>query len=225
MGGIFDAAVAFYGELEADNSKEFWARERHRYDGSVKPVFAAVLDDVDSFGAWRIYRPHNDTRFGKSAPYKAFAGAVAERADGVGAFVQVSAAGVLVGTGLPMPAADQLPRLRAAIAADGAGEELLDAIRASEAAGARVFGGRYPPLARMPRGYPADHPRSEQLRWKGVEADVRVREPGWQTVPEASAAVTDLLRSAEPLHAWLARHVGPSALTPEERFAPRRRSR
>lgn len=230
--GLLDAAMAFYRELDADNTRDFWARERSRYDDGVKPLFAELIAAVSGPGAssawagasWRIYRPHNDTRFGNAVPYKTFAGAVTERPDGVGAFVQVSGRGLLVGTGMPMPARDQLPRLRAAIAEERSGAAFERAVAAVEAAGVRVFHGRYVPLKRVPAGYRADHPRAEVLRWKGIETNQRLAHPEWGDVAEAAAAVSGMLALPEPLHHWLAEHVGPSAMTPEERFAPRRRT-
>jgi uncharacterized protein (DUF2461 family) len=224
MSAIFDEAVRFFSELEGDNSREFWQRERHRYDHIVKPTFLAVLGGIDGFGPWRVYRPHNDTRFGNAkGPYKTFIGAVAERSDGVGAFVQVSGRGVLAATGVPMPAPDQLAALRAAIADDRTGAEFVAAVDAARGRGATVHGGRWEPLRRPPRGHPADHPRAELLRWKGVEVNQRFVDPPWRT-PEAAASEIDAaLGAPHELHRWLTRHVGPSALTPEERFAPRRR--
>jgi uncharacterized protein (DUF2461 family) len=206
-------AAAFFRELGADNDRTWWQAHRERYD-DARARFVALLDALDGWGPWRVYRPNNDARFGNRAPYKTFLGAVAERSDGVGAFVQVSALGLLVGTGVPMPAPDQLAALRAAIAEDDAGPALEAAIAAVRAAGATVHGGRYEPLKRVPRGYPADHPRAELLRWKGLEVNVR---------PPTASGVPDALRAGDPVHAWLGRHVGPSALTPEERFAPKRR--
>ena len=167
---MLDDAIAFYTDLEADNSREFWARERHRYDDLVRPVFVELLAGVESFGAWRLYRPSNDTRFRSGEPYKAFAGAVAERADGVGAFVQVSARGLLVGTGIPMPASDQLPRLREAIADSRSGAAFERAVDRTRSVGVRVFGGRYAPLVRVPRGFPQDHPRAEGIAVEPVDA-------------------------------------------------------
>lgn len=225
MGGILDDAIGFYCALEADNTREFWSRERHRYDDGVKPLFAAILDGVGSFGPWRVYRPHNDTRFRATAPYKEFAGAVAERPDGVGAFVQVSARGVLIGTGIPMPAPDQLPRLRAAIAADRSGAAFETAIEEARAQGVRVHGGRYEPLARVPSGFPKDSPRADYLRWKGLEAGQRVERPRWRSIEDASDGIDRLLDVPGSLHVWIGVHVGPSSMTAEERFAPKKRTR
>jgi uncharacterized protein (DUF2461 family) len=171
-----------------------------------------------------VYRPHNGTRFGNTEPYKTFAGAVAERPVGVGAFVQVSARGILVGTGIPMPARDQLPKLRRAIAETGTGLTFELAVAKTQASGAKVFGGRYDPLVRVLPGFPKDHPRGQYLRWKGVEASQRHERPTWRTSVAGATEIERLITAADPLHRWLARHVGPSSLTPEERFAPKSRT-
>lgn len=225
---IFDDAIAFFATLEQDNTPTFWARERHRYDDAVRPVFVALLAAVDvrraSATEWRVYRPRNDTRFAPgAAPYKTFIGAVTEAADGVGAFVQVSSHGLLAATGIPMPAPDQLASLRAAIADDRSGPAFVSAVQRAVDGGRTVHSGRWDPLKRTPRGYPPDHPRAEHLRWKGVEVNHRERRPAWTTIEQAADAVAGMLARPADLHAWLGAHVGPSALTPEERFAPRRR--
>lgn len=218
-------AARFFAQLEEQNERAWWQANRAVYDTVIRPNFLGHLDGVGGFGPWRVYRPNNDTRFSPGkGPYKTFIGAVAERADGVGAFVQLSARGLLVGTGMPMPAPDQLQRLRAAIAASPSGEAFVAAADAARASGARVFGGRWAPLQRTPRGHPADHPRQEFLRWKGVELAHEPGLPPWLGRPGDSDRVVALVAQGAPLHDWLGAHVGASALSAEERFAPRRRS-
>jgi uncharacterized protein (TIGR02453 family) len=215
----------FFTQLEADNSREFWQANRAVYDTSLRPHFEAIVADIAGFPAWRVYRPHNDTRFQNAkGPYKTFIGAVSERADGVGAFVQISKRGLLVGTGLPMPAADQLPKLRNAIAADVSGAQFRDCVAQVRATGAAVHGGRWEPLKRTPKPFANDHPRAEYLRWKGLEINYRPHTVEWAEPADAAAAITQLIDQAEPLHRWIARHVGPSSLTLEERFAPKRKA-
>lgn len=217
----FAPAVQFFSELELDNSRDFWTAERHRYDQLVKPPFVELLDELG--GSWRIYRPHNDTRFGTTkGPYKTFIGAVTERADGVGTFVQISSRGVLVGTGMPMLAADQLATSRAAVA-DDAGVDLDRAVAIARGRGVVVHGGRWDPLRRVPRGVDPQHPRSELLRWKGVESNTRVASPPWPTPARAAADLRRATAASAEVDDWLGRHVGPSSMTAEERFAPRRR--
>lgn len=220
----FAPAVQFFADLEHDNTREFWTAERHRYDQLVKPPFLELLDELDGVGGtWRVYRPHNDTRFGSTkGPYKTFIGAVTERADGVGTFVQISGRGVLVGTGMPMLAPDQLAVYRTAVAAD-TGAELDHAIARVRGRGVDVHGGRWEPLRRVPRGHDAAHPRADLLRWKGVESNTRVTTPPWPTPAAAAVDLRLAIDRAADVDDWLGRRVGPSTLTPEERFAPRRR--
>lgn len=218
-------AARFFAQLANDNTAEGWAGLRPEYDEVIRPGFVAVLDELAAsgpYGPWRVYRPRNDTRFQKGKePYKLFIGAVAERSDGVGAFVRLDAEGLLVGTGLPMPAPDQLPRLRAAVADERSGPELIEAIEQVRSTGARVHGGRWEPLVRVPRGFPTDHPRADLLRWKGVEVSQRPRTSRWSSASAGAAAVTAALAGGGPVDDWLGTHVGPSEMTPEERFAPR----
>jgi uncharacterized protein (TIGR02453 family) len=168
-------AGAFFTRLEADNTREFWQTERAIYEQELRPQFTTLVEGLAGFAAWRIYRPHNDTRFQRDkGPYKTFIGAVSERPDGVGAFVQISKRGLLVGTGMPMPASDQLPRLRTALGDDVTGVAFVAAVQAVEQAGATVHGGRYEPLKRVPKPFSADHPRATYLCWKGVEINYRL---------------------------------------------------
>ena len=214
--GFTATAVAFFSELEADNTREHWQTTRGVYDDLLRPTFDALLAALG--GNWRVYRPHNDTRFAR-LPYKTFLGAVTEGPDGVGAFVRVGAQGLLVGTGMPQPAADQLARLRAAIAEDDSGQASVEAMSLVSATDAHVHGGRWTPLTRTPRGWPANHPRATWLRWKGVEVTHRPGSPDWLDSAEAPQRIRRLFQLGAPLHRWLAAHVGPSALTAEQRFS------
>ncbi len=217
-------AAAFFHALEQENTREHWQGHRAVYDTTIRPGFQGLVQGVTAFGPWRVYRAANDTRFAATkAPYKTFVGAVAERADGVGAFVKLDARGLLVGTGIPQPAPDQLPRLREAIAEERPGRDFEAAVATVRATAAVVHGGRWEPLKRAPRGFSPNHPRVDYLRWKGVEVNVRVSDAQWVDTPSASTELAALLRRGEVLHSWLARHVGPSDLTPEERFAPKSR--
>jgi uncharacterized protein (DUF2461 family) len=214
-------ATAFFAALDADNSRTFWTAHRSRYE-VLRGEFLELLTALG--GDWRTYRPHNDARFSRQ-PYKTFLGAVTERLDGVGVFVQVGARGLLIGTGVPQPAPDQLARQRRAIGEAASGEVFTAAVAAVERTGARVHGGRWDPLVRVPRGWRSDHPRAPFLRWKGVEVTHRPGTPPWLGTPAAPARITELIDAGAPLHDWLAVHVGPSSVPPEQRYARRRQAR
>jgi uncharacterized protein (TIGR02453 family) len=104
--GIPAAAIEFFVELESNNNREWWAKNRVRYETEVRAPFASLLDDLGpEFEPWRVYRPHRDTRFAKDkTPYKDFIGGVTQLGSGNGFFIQISSKGLLVGSGYPMMA-------------------------------------------------------------------------------------------------------------------------
>ncbi len=73
-------------------------------------------------------------------------------------------------------------------------------------------GGFYvePALVRAPRGYPADHPRVELLRHRGLTVSRRHELAAWLHRPQAGARIRKELEAAAPLVRWLSDHVGPS---------------
>jgi uncharacterized protein (TIGR02453 family) len=216
--GIQTEAISYFVELESNNNREWWTQNKDRYQRTVRQPFETMLNDLGpTFGPWRIYRPHRDTRFAHNKePYKNFIGAVAQQSSGNGVFIQISSKGLLIGSGYPMMATDQLTTFRAAIADDITGADFIDRLRDVNAVGLPVTGGRYEPLKRNPKGYPAGHPREEVLRWKGVEIPQRLGTPRWLATAQAPRKILEALNKGKPVTDWLDTHVGPSSLTPEE---------
>lgn len=202
------AASAWFARATADNTREFWAREKQRYADEVRAPFLALLAAVDPDPtAWKVYRPHNDTRFAADkGPLKTFLGALRIELDGTGRYLQVDARGVLASSGMPYFAPDQLPRWRDALLDDERGTQFADAASRATALGGALKSGYPEPLKSAPRGVSPDHPRITWLRWKGVEV-FRRTEP-----IDPTAQVIAAWEAGAPLCAWLAAHVGPSAL-------------
>ena len=98
------------------------------------------------------------------SPYKT---AVAAMAGDVG-YLQVSAKGLGVGSGMWMMVTDQLDRYRQAVADDASGEELVAIVAEARTHKLDVTG--HDTLKTAPRGYPKDHPRIDLLRYKGLIA-------------------------------------------------------
>lgn len=209
MSHKLSGAVSWFTRLAKDNSRDFWARERDAYRLDVREPFLALLAIVDPgrHETWSIYRPHRDTRFSADqSPLKTFIGAVRVDADGTGRYLQLSADGILAASGGPYFAPDQLRRWREAVA-DERGITLAEAVTYAESRGLTVGPGRAPTLRTAPRGIDPTHPRVGLLRWKGIDASVRVAADD-----DAASAVTKAWRDAEPLRHWCAEYVGPSAL-------------
>ncbi|OZB86185.1 MAG: TIGR02453 family protein [Microbacterium sp. 14-71-5] len=205
--GWSERASAFYVGLEADNTKDYWTRNRAVYDAEVLAPMQALLDDLSAeFGEGRIFRPNRDIRFSADkSPYKTSIGAMLGQG-----YVEFSARGLGTGAGCHMLAADQLTRLRSAVADDETGPRLEAIIGSLEASGIDVTS--HDRLATAPRGYPKDHPRIELLRNKDLVAR-KHWDPTtpWLHSPEAADHVVAVLRAARPLVRWLDENVGPTA--------------
>ncbi len=209
-------AITFYEGLEADNSKAYWTANKATYEECVRAPFLALADEVrDEVGELRLFRPYRDVRFSKDkTPYKTAAGAAGELEGGSVVYVQVSAAGLFVGSGYYRLAADQLERFRPAVADDRSGPQLEEVVASLRQQGFDIGGEA---LKVAPRGFPRDHPRVALLRHKGVTAGRTFAPAKWLSTAKARDRVLDTWRAAAPLHAWLDRHVGPSTLPPDDR--------
>lgn len=204
--GIPFAALDFYEDLEADNSKSFWTAHKHRYDEHVKaPLEALATELAPEFGAAKFFRPYRDVRFAKDkTPYKNHQGiyfAESRR------YFHVSAAGLYVSGGMFHLESDQVQRYRRAVADDVAGSLLLQAIAEAENATLVVGGDQ---LTRVPSGYPKDHPRQAELRRKSLVTSRDFGFPDWLPTAEAKTEIVRAWRAMDPLVDWLNKHVGAS---------------
>ena len=196
------AALDFYDDLEVDNTKSFWDRNKHVYDECVKAPMVALTDALaEEFGPAKVFRPYRDVRFAKDkTPYKTHQGAFVRVADATGWYVEVSARGTRVGAGCYRPG-ERLAAIREAIDDDRTGRELEELLADLESQGFEQGGES---LKTSPRGYSADHPRIDLLRRKqffvgrsyGFEADA--------IGPELLDRVREDWRRTRPLIDWLA---------------------
>jgi uncharacterized protein (TIGR02453 family) len=192
MAHFSPAFFDFLRELVDNNNREWFTRNKARYERDVKGplhAFVAALAPrmadvdpnvaVDDKSVFRIYR---DTRFSADkSPYKTHAAAhFPRRADrGVhtpGYYLHLGPDRVYGGGGLWHPEPPALTRIRDAIVASS--ERWKGVLR------------EVPPLSgesltRAPRGYPADHPCAEDLRRKDFTTG--------QTFTESEACGDDFL--------------------------------
>ena len=97
--GIPHAAVDFYAELEEDNTTEFWAGHRERYERDVREPIAALLAELEEeFGAGKVFRPQRNLRFSRDkTPYKTHQGGYVATGPRTGWYAEVSADGFQLG--------------------------------------------------------------------------------------------------------------------------------
>lgn len=210
--GFPSEALEFWEGLEVDNSKSYWTAHKDIYESAVLGPMEALLEACSDLGSFRIFRPYRDVRFSRDkSPYKTAMGAMTESEAGSLYYVQLSAQGLYVASGYYHLDPDQLERYRAAVAGD-AGEDLEPVVRALERAGCEL--GAAETLKTAPRGYAKDHPRARLLRHKGLIAGRAFPPARWLHTRAALDRVRKVWADAEPLSAWLNRHVGPSTLPP-----------
>ncbi len=200
-------ALEFFEGLEADNSKTYWHQHKDTYETLVRAPMEELVEELaPEFGEGRIFRPYRDIRFSADkSPYKT--NIAANLGEG---YVQLSADGLGVGSGMWHMAPDQLERYREAVDEDGAGAALEAIVVDAKAAGLTVTG--HETLKTAPKGYAKDHPRIELLRHKGLIAWRDWQPAAWLGTPRAKDRVVEFLRDSKPLNTWLRSHVGPSTL-------------
>ena len=204
--GFPTAALDFYDDLEVDNTKAFWEAHRSTYDEAVATPMKALVGALEpEFGPAKVFRPYRDVRFSKDkTPYKTSQGAFVQRGPSTGYYLQLSAAGVMVGVGFYEASSQRLAAMRAAIDDDAHGADLESILDVLTSSGWRLGGDR---LKTAPRGYDVDHPRIELLRHKSMTLG---KDLGFGPViqsPELVDQVASDWREAAPFVDWVLAHA------------------
>jgi uncharacterized protein (TIGR02453 family) len=205
--GFPEQALVFYEGLEADNSKAYWTDHKQVYDDCVAGPLRALLDELGpEFGEAKVFRPYRDVRFSKDkSPYKTTAAAAVTEAGGGALYLQLSAEGLMVGGGYYDTTTAQARRLRAAIADDRTGPQLMAVLEGLQ--GYEPFG---EPLKRLPKEYDEDHPRAAWLRQRSLALGRSWAPAAWLHKAACKDRVAEAWRALQPLNEWLGRCVGPA---------------
>ena len=204
--GIPTAALDFYEDLEADNSKSFWTAHKHVYDESVKaPIDELSSELAKEFGTPKFFRPYRDVRFAKDkTPYKTHQGVYFAESR---RYFHISAAGLFVGGGYYEMASDQIGRYRRAVDNEVAASGLSKSVVAAERAKLELGGEQ---LTRVPTGFAKDHPQSDLLRRKSLTLSRDFGCPEWLATSRAKSEIVKAWRAMGALIDWLDSNVGPS---------------
>ena len=202
--GFPTAALDFYDDLEADNSKAFWAEHKGIYDEAVKAPLQALAAEVEKeFGTAKLFRPYRDVRFSADkTPYKTHQGAWFDTSR---RYVQISAAGLFVAAGYWRTTPAQVARLRAAVADDASGPALEKIVNVLRAKGYEVGGEQ---LTRVPAGFAKDHLRADLLRHKTMTVSRQLGFEDWVHTAKAKTEIVKAWRAMGPLVDWLDARVG-----------------
>lgn len=205
--GIPFAALDFYEDLEADNSKIWWNRHRDTYERAVKAPMTQLLAALEpEFGTAKLFRPYRDVRFSKDkTPYKGHQGGFVARGDSLGYYVQIDPAGLFVAGGFYNSSSDAIARYRSTVADEVRGAELAGLLAVLIESGFEIGGDK---LKTKPRGYRIDHPNIELLRHRTLTAGKHFGSPAWLETPQAATAVRTAWRQLTPLVEWSRRVCG-----------------
>jgi uncharacterized protein (TIGR02453 family) len=218
--GMPDEGLAFLEDLEERNTKDFFDANKSVFKEQVQAPFAALVEaavgrlrrTVPNLGQPKIFRIYRDLRFAKDkTPYKtSMSASVPSRPpaeDGrpgvdTGFYVNVGPAGLYVASGLYHAARPELERVRAAIADPDSGPELEAILRRAAGKGLEPW---LDPLQRIPRPYPADHPRAALLKARSLVLNRQHdRAPWLQTAELLDHLVADW-KAMIPFNRWLER--------------------
>jgi uncharacterized protein (TIGR02453 family) len=211
-------ALQFFHGLKQDNSKAFFEAHRQVYEEQVRQPMEALLTELEpDMGPGvevKVFRLNRDLRFSPDKrPYKEHLGAYMSTARASGFYLQVSSDGLYVAIGSHEMAPDQLTRYRDAVVGKD-GEKLSRIVAALTKEGYQVT---EPSFKRVPSGYPADHPRGDLLRCKGLMASRNWKPGPWLQTVEAKERLRQAIKESKPLTAWLETHVGPSRVPQRQR--------
>ncbi|HKA51706.1 MAG TPA: DUF2461 domain-containing protein [Candidatus Dormibacteraeota bacterium] len=196
--------VGFFRGLELDNSKRYFEAHRKQYESEVRgPMEALAAELSPLLGPFKIFRINRDVRFSADkSPYKTNVAAV------IGPlYVHLDARQFFVATGAHMPGNAWLARFREAVAGP-AGADLVERVERMRAAGLNVGGN---PLKTTPRGYSADHPRIELLRWREVTTGQDFGLEPWIATPAVKDRVLEAWEHMQHLSDWLEANVAEPA--------------
>ena len=194
--GFPRAATEFFRDLARNNNREWFHAHKEVYEQACREPLKALITELDPMGTVHLSRINRDMRFSRDgAPYRTqLAGGV------LNTYINLSAEGLYVGTGIYRPEPAVLQKFRATIAADKPGRALAKIVDAIRRKGYAV--GTHESLSSAPRGFAADHPRIDLLRMKDIHAGKMIK-PGPVLASRRSiAAVRKIMADVRPLAEW-----------------------
>jgi uncharacterized protein (TIGR02453 family) len=215
-----DEGLAFLEDLEEHNTREFFDPRKRVFTEQVQAPFVALVEaaadrlrrGVPELGTPKVFRIYRDLRFSKDkTPYKTSMSASvparpAGEGDGAGVptgwYVNVGPAGLYTASGLYHPGRPELERVRAAMADPETGGELEAILRRAAGKGLEPW---LNPLQRMPRPWPADHPRAGMLKARSLVLNRRHERAPWLLTAELLDRLIADWKAMVPFNRWLER--------------------
>ena len=208
--------LKFLRSLKRNNDREWFRARKDRYEAHVRAPMIAVIErlagdfkrfapEIVASPKTSLYRIYRDTRFSEDkTPLKiqvsaSFRWKGLEKGEGAGLYLEVHPEWVWMGGGFWAPPQPQLVRIREHIA--GTWPQIDKVARARSFT--RVLGPLSgETLTRVPRGYAADHPAAEYLKFKQFLGG-REFPPEFATSREFYPALVETYKAMMPLIRFL----------------------
>jgi len=214
--GFPPAAQTFLADLAANNDRDWFNAHKATYETAIKAPAQVLLAHLEPELAalaggpvsGKIFRIHRDVRFSKDKrPYNAhlhiaFPAAHGRSSDVVacGYFFGLEQEKAILGAGGFDFAGPVLDAYRAAAADPKKGAALQAILDKLTKSGFRIEGAE---LKRVPAPYPADHPRADLIRRKGLHVWRDIDDPAVITGPGLFGAMKMTFTTLAPLVKWL----------------------
>jgi uncharacterized protein (TIGR02453 family) len=178
--------VSFLKKLSKNNSKDWFEEHRDEYNSQfLEPAFQFVTEMGDKLSSIApdimavpkidksVFRLHRDVRFSKDkSPYKTNLGIYfwegKKKMESSGFYFHIDQTGYFLGTGIYMPAKEQLKIFRDAVADKDLGKELSNSIKKVLKKGNYSIGGKT--YKKIPKGYDPSSPNAEFLLYSALYA-------------------------------------------------------
>jgi uncharacterized protein (DUF2461 family) len=193
-----EQAYAVLLELGGEPSRQTRERVRRQREEQVRQPMIDLLSDLADADPW--YEDFAVWRYASTAFWWQNQSAVVRIARNVEIGFGFSLDGLQIKAAWWYARTEQIASFRAAAAADDSGRLLEDLVSSLAADGYEILGDV---MKRVPRGYPAGHPRASLLRHRSLIA-ARVLDPDTVRNVEPVYRTCQRLR---PLLGWLARHT------------------
>jgi uncharacterized protein (TIGR02453 family) len=208
--------LSFLRALKRNNDRDWFKERKEDYETHVRGPMVALIEQLaedarqfapDMVFSTRdsIFRIYRDTRFSEDkTPLKthiaaSFPPRSLPRKEGAGLYVQVSIEGAWVGGGIYGPEKLELLRIREHLANNHKRfRSIVESPRFKKQLG-ELQGER---LQRVPRGFPADHPAADFLKFKQLYAG-RDFSPAETTGPRFYSTLLTTFKDMMPLVAFL----------------------
>jgi hypothetical protein len=211
-----EQAYAVLLELGGEPSLDKRERLRRNREEQVRRPMIDLLNDLADVDPW--YEDFAVWRYASTAYWWQNQCAIARVARNIEIGFRFNLDGLRIKAAFWYADPRQIALFRAATAADGSGRTLADLVSSLAADGHEILGDV---MKRVPRGYPADHPRAGLLKHRSLAAACELESDAVRDVEPVYRACERL----RPMLDWLAEHAAVAlkeealavSATPEDR--------